>query len=239
MEPPVTVVGDVHLSEREPEVAERFRDFLASLEGRGGTLVLLGDLFDLWAGREQSREPFARGVLEAIARVAASGVRTAFVPGNRDFTFDGADGLALEVWPDLVRTSWGGRNVLLTHGDLLCTADRGYLRMRGLLRSGAGRVTISACPYAVRAWFARGLRRHSDRSGRHSPGARLGIDYGRATEWMEAHGADLLVAGHVHTGVHHRLPGPVPREVLVLRDWDHGGGGVVRFDGRRVRLERP
>jgi UDP-2,3-diacylglucosamine hydrolase len=144
----------------------------------------------------------------------------------------------MERWPDAVRTRWGSREVLLTHGDLLCTEDRGYLAMRRLLRSAAAGTGMHVLPFAARARVAEGLRGVSDRSWRRSPGARAGIDYGAAARWMAAAGVDVLVAGHVHTGVHHRLGGEPPRDVYVLKDWDRSGG-VVRFDGERITLGPP
>jgi UDP-2,3-diacylglucosamine hydrolase len=236
MEPPVTVVGDVHASSAHPDIQRRFLAFLAEQEGRGGTLVLLGDIFDAWVGRAQAREPAERPVLDALRRLAGSGVRLCFQPGNRDFPFDGADGLAIDVWPDLVRTTWGTQRVLLTHGDLLVSGDPAYLRLRAVLRSRLftwGRRRL--VPYALLARIARGLRRTSSRALMTKDRRLLDIDYVLAREWLEAADADVLVAGHVHTGVHHRLPGARPRDVLVLKDWDHRGG-IVRWDGRRVAL---
>ncbi|HEY6506800.1 MAG TPA: hypothetical protein VIY56_02230, partial [Vicinamibacterales bacterium] len=63
----------------------------------------------------------------------------------------------------------------------------------------------------------------------------LDIDYGLARTWLTTTGADVLVAGHVHTGVHHRVPAEKPLDVLVLKDWDHRGG-VVKWDGRTIAL---
>lgn len=234
----MTVVADVHLSEHEPHAARRFVEMLHGLAGKGGTLAILGDLFDWWAGPETGRRPFEASILGALRLTADSGVRIAFVPGNRDFAFRAEDGLKVEPWPDLVRTRWGDRTVLLTHGDLLCSADRAYLRMRRFLRSGLARLGFRVFPWRLRAYLATGLRRHSARSGRHTRGAMLGIDYGDAVAWLAAHDADVLVAGHVHTGVHHRLPGTPPKDVYVLKDWDRIAN-VVRFDGSRVSFVAP
>jgi UDP-2,3-diacylglucosamine hydrolase len=175
-------------------------------------------------------------VLDALRRVAASGVRLCFQAGNRDFGFDGVDGLEVSLWPDLVRTTWGSRRVLLTHGDLLVSGDRGYLLLRRVLRSWLfmwGRRNL--VPYPLLAGIARGLRRTSTRSLSYKDLRLLDIDYALARAWLEAADADVLVAGHVHTGVHHRLPGERTRDVLVLKDWDHRGG-IVRWDGRSVGL---
>lgn len=234
---PVTVVGDVHLSEAHPESTARFLGCLAGLEGRGGTLVLLGDVFDWWVGRGQEREPLSREVATALGRLAAAGTRLCFQPGNRDFAFAGLPGVAIEVWPDLVRTTLGGRRALLTHGDLLVSGDPAYLRLRRALRSGWARLGLRILPYALLTRLARALRRSSMRALRAKDRRALDIDYGLARCWLEQAGAQVLVAGHVHTGVHHRLRAPAPLDVLVLKDWDRVGG-VVRADADRVWLER-
>lgn len=232
---PVTVVGDVHLSPRRPEVERRFVAWLDARARRGGTLVLLGDLFDWWVGRGQERDPALAGVLAALARVAAAGVTLCFQPGNRDFAFRGAPGVPLTLWPDVVRTRVGGRAVLFTHGDLLVSGDRSYLALRRVLRSGPVAFGLRSLPYGWLARIARGLRRVSARAIRRKDRRVLDIDYALARRWLEAGEADVLVAGHVHTGVHHRLRGTPAREVLVLRDWD-GSPNVIAFEGGRPAL---
>ena len=238
MEPTVVVVGDVHLSPEDPAGAARFDAWLASLAGRCSTLVLLGDLFDYWVGRRQGSEPLPRQVLSRLASLSKAGTRLAFLAGNRDYAFDGADGLDVAIWPDVVRTRWGSRTVVMTHGDLLCTADARYQSMRRFLRSRPARGALAALPHRAATYLARGLRDLSLRETRRKPYASMGIDYGVARAWLTAYDADVLVAGHVHTGVHHRLPGDRPRDVLVLKDWE-GGGGVVRWDGASVALVPP
>jgi UDP-2,3-diacylglucosamine hydrolase len=238
MDPGVVVVGDVHLSPEHEEPASRFEAFLAGLAPEVKTLVLLGDIFDYWIGRKQAADPFAARFLRALRAVAARGTRLAFLAGNRDYAFDGADGLDVEIWPDVVRTRWGARTVVLTHGDLLCSADLRYQRMRRLLRSRGARATLAALPHGAATYLARGLRDLSEREVRRKPYASMGLDYGLARTWLEGYGADVIVAGHVHTGVHHRIGGASARDVLVLRDWERGGGVVV-WDGASIRLTPP
>ena len=235
---PVCVVGDVHLTPAQPDVQRAFLAFLERWNGAGGTLVLLGDIFDYWVSRSQQHDADVKPMLDALRAKARAGVRITFIPGNRDFLFTGADDLDVEVWPDLVRTSWGDRTVLLTHGDLLCTADHEYLSMRKKLRS---RWFLGVFP-RLPDWFvhraARWLRGKSKKAKQRKSPSAMGLDYGAAGAWMQAHGADLLVAGHVHTGVNHRLPGTPIRDVMVLKDWERGGS-VVHFDGQRVVHEPP
>ncbi len=235
---PVVVAGDVHLSPDHPDVADRFEAFLGGLAGRCASLVLLGDVFDWWVGRRQAEEAFAKRFVSALSALVRAGTRVAFQGGNRDYAFDGAEGLDVELWPDVVRTRWGTRTVVITHGDLLCTGDGRYQAMRRLLRSRPARAGLAALPHGAATWLARGLRDLSEREVARKPYASMGLDYALAKAWLEGYGADVLVAGHVHTGVHHRLPGERPTEVFVVKDWE-AGGGVVRFDGRSIELRSP
>ena len=237
MSAPVTVVGDVHLTPTDPEVAEQFLVFLNEMESVGGHLVLLGDVFDWWVGGRQVNEPFEKDILDALRAVSAAGVTLAFQAGNRDYPFAGAPGLSIDIWPDVVRTNWGDRKVVLSHGDLLCTADRSYLRMRRFLRSRPAMAGVRLLPYGAATTCAEGLRNISRRAVPRKPKKHLGIDYGEAARWLEAYEADVLVLGHVHTGVHHRIDGARPGEVLVLSDW-HAAPNAIRFDGDRIALER-
>lgn len=235
---PLRVVGDVHLCAEQPRVVEQFLAYVASLEGTGGSLVMLGDLFDLWAGRRQQGDAVPRRVLEALRALAAAGTRLSFLPGNRDFEFDGADGLPIDLWPDPVRTRYGERVVLFTHGDQLCTSDLAYLALRRFIYSPYARILDALLPYGTKRWMGEAARDISRRATRVKARRTMDIDYGEALRWMAHYDADVLVAGHVHTGVHHRHLGPPAREILVLKDWDRGGS-VIRFEGQRFALERP
>src|SRR5262245_45752458 len=196
MEPPVVVVGDVHLSPEHPDVSSRFEAWLDGLTGRAKRLVLLGAVFDYWVGRRQAEDSLPRRIVERLKGLAAAGTRISFLGGNRDFAFDGVPGVEIEVWPDVVRTGWGAKRVLLTHGDLLCTADARYQRMRRVLRSRPARAALSTMPHGAAVYLARGLRDLSEREVRRKPYASMGIDYGLAKSWLDRYDVDVIVAGH-------------------------------------------
>lgn len=241
---PVAVAGDVHLAADEPQVRDAFVAFVHERAREGGTLVLLGDLFDFWCGPRQAQDPFLVPVFEALRAAAGAGVQLAFQAGNRDFGFEAAEGIEMAFWPDVVRTEAGGRRLLLTHGDLLCVHDRGYQKLRRVLRrrGGAPRTWLRAMPYRFARYLAEGTRRASMRATRRKRRSYMDIDYGTARRWMEQAGVDVLIAGHVHTGVHHVLAAAdaegTSREILVLKDWERGGG-VVLLDDDGLRLVPP
>ena len=235
---PLHVVGDVHLCPEEPEVVEAFLRFVEGLEGGGGTLVLLGDIFDPWVGKDHQEEPIPARALAILKRIQDSGVHVVFMLGNRDVGFRGVDVLDLAIWPDPVVTTLGDRRVLFTHGDQLCTADHGYQAMRRFIHGAGGKALEHGLPFKARRWLGEGTRRLSKRETGKKPRADMGIDYGEALRWMDQHDAQAIVAGHVHTGVHHKHPGPPEREILVLKDWERGGS-VITFDGEALAQRRP
>ena len=235
---PLRVVGDVHLCPEEPEVLEAFVAWLETLEGQGGSLVLLGDIFDLWVGKQQQEDPVPARVLAVMKRLQDSGVQLIYMLGNRDVGFRGVDPVDFEIWPDPVVTVLGDRRVLFTHGDQLCTADHGYQAMRRFLNGAGGKALEHGLPFKARRWLGEGTRGLSKRETGRKPRADMGIDYGEALHWMEKHEAEAIVAGHVHTGVHHRHPGPPVREILVLKDWERGGS-IITFDGETLEQVTP
>ena len=83
--------------------------------------------------------------------------------------------------------------------------------------------------------MGKALRGASKRTTHRAPRGVLGLDYAEARRWLEGLGAQLLVAGHVHTGVHHRLLAAGGGDVIVLRDWDRGGN-AIRYDERGTQL---
>lgn len=234
---PLRVVGDIHLCDEQPEVEAAFLAYVDTIEGTGGTLVLLGDVFELWVGTPMQADALPRRVLARLQALIDAGTAVKFMVGNRDVAFRGADGFAAELWPDPVRTTLGTRTVVFTHGDQLCTADRGYQALRRFFYGPGGRV-LERLPFRVKRWLGEGTRRLSQKETGKKPRADMGIDYGEALRWLDAYGADALVAGHVHTGVHQRHAGPPVREVLVLKDWERGGS-VITWDGQALRLSGP
>ena len=235
---PLRVVGDVHLCLEDMEVMDQFLAWLASLEGTGGSLILLGDVFDLWVGPPQQHDELPKHVLGCIKRVVQAGTKVFFMPGNRDLVFRGVDSVELELLTDPVRMSVDGKRVCFTHGDQLCTADVGYQAMRKFLYGPGGWVLEHLVPWPAQRWMGVGMRNLSRRETGRKSRTVMDIDYGEALKWMQGYEVEVLVAGHVHTGLRHRHPGPPEREIVVLKDWERGGS-VVTFEEGAIRHEAP
>ena len=83
--PPTLFVSDLHLSRERPALVEAFQALLAGPARQAAALYVLGDLFDIWLGDDQLRDPLAADVAAALAASANAGVRVYLQHGNRDF----------------------------------------------------------------------------------------------------------------------------------------------------------
>src|SRR5690606_23709655 len=124
-------ISDLHLGGRDARTVGLFLDLLGGEARRARALYILGDLFEAWIGDDDD-DPALRPIVAALRALTETGVDCAIMHGNRDFLlgerFAAATGTRL--LGDFERVEVAGEHVLLTHGDLLCTDETRYLRLR-------------------------------------------------------------------------------------------------------------
>ncbi len=198
--PEAIIFSDAHVSQTSPQGAASLERFLADVCPSAQRVFILGDLFDFWFGPKQAKfEPY-KGVLEAIGALAGAGTEVTFYHGNRDFYID--EELARRFSFKLVRDysieEICGRKMLLCHGDMLCTNDVRYHRMRAFLRHPATERLLRHLPSLLARIAARRFRAHSKRVVAAKPQWVLGINDEAVAEHF-ALGADTIVCGHTHS----------------------------------------
>ena len=127
-------IADLHLAADKPATKEAFFKFLKNDAARFSELVILGDLFEFWAGDDHA--PAYADILEALKAFFLNGHRIYVMHGNRDFLlgkgFTAATGAQLIADPIPVQV--GFDHILLSHGDMWCTLDPEYQQFRATLR---------------------------------------------------------------------------------------------------------
>jgi len=237
-------ISDLHLSKTAPRRTQAFRAFCAGIPEDAGALFILGDLFDYWIHWRQMEESPAAEAFSALSELVRRGVRVYCMPGNRDFALSPAvlERFGIQALSDPSILCLDGENVLLTHGDLLCTEDRSYQGFRRVIRHPVLLAALRALPYPMLQGLARILRRSSRRAvarkDRHitdvsAEGLRqafLGQGPFHAAEVPFAR----LVHGHTHRPQQETLPGLGER--LVLGDWREDGAYFASHDRSGWRL---
>ncbi|MGH8203912.1 MAG: UDP-2,3-diacylglucosamine diphosphatase, partial [Steroidobacteraceae bacterium] len=223
--------SDLHLDPSTPEIADRFRRFLAGPVRGAHSLFLLGDLFEAWIG-DDDPEPAHRAVIAAIAAVAASGTLVHVMRGNRDFMLGErfcADAGAILLDDPVIVEHAGGR-LLLTHGDGLCVDDRAYQRLRALVRDAGVRAGFARLPIDARRRLASEAREGSREHLASAAGYITDVNRAAVESVFRGAGVDLMIHGHTHRpGVHRLDVDGATRTRVVMGAW-HDAAEVVRWD---------
>lgn len=223
--------SDLHLDPATPEIAARFRRFLAGPARDARSLYLLGDLFEAWIG-DDDPEPAHREVVDSLADLAARGTLVYVMRGNRDFLvgerFCRESGALLLDDPAIVAVA--GTRVLLSHGDGLCVGDAAYQRLRALVQDPGVRRGFARLPLASRRRLATEARAGSREHLTTAPAYITDVSQAAVEALMHAAGVDLMIHGHTHRpGVHHFRSDGRDRTRIVLGDW-HASASVLHWD---------
>jgi UDP-2,3-diacylglucosamine hydrolase len=197
--PPCYVISDAHLGVAPLAIEKALVAFLRGLQGRAGSLVINGDLFDFWFEWKSVIPRSSFRALAALADLRESGMPVLYVAGNHDCWGDEIlrrdIGVEYHVGP--WRGGLAGWNARVEHGDgLRDREDRGYRMVKPVMRN---RLAIRAFRALHPDWASRLAQGSSDtsrnyRSKDEGRGLRaIAMDQLAAEPELE-----LLVFGHSH-----------------------------------------
>jgi UDP-2,3-diacylglucosamine hydrolase len=243
---PLLVASDLHLSPQDPEGVARFVRFAAGPARAAGTVILAGDLFEVWTHPSQAGEPGLRPVFDAIRGLIAAGVRVGFIEGNRDFEASPAlRAVGVEILDDVVVVEGGAApgglplRVVITHGDRLCVRDVRYQAFRRFARGETVRHLLRCAPAVIAGSGGRAARAGSRMETARKTYGDMGLDAVAVAGLLRSSDADVLVCGHVHWGRCHRIDvDGRTRDVIVLGAWDSGDASYARIAAGRAEFVR-
>jgi UDP-2,3-diacylglucosamine pyrophosphatase LpxH len=241
-QPDILVVADVHLNGADPEALEAFLAFLRRETVGCGTLILLGDLFDLWLGPPALQEPHHRVLVDTLADLRRRGLVLAYCEGNRDLFVARYFGESLfhMATEGAIVLNQGGRRFVMIHGDRLNRIDYNYRLWNRLVRNDAVRLLLRTLPSSLTLKLAAALERSLRSTNRRFRTYFPQYQCERFARRQFGLGADVVLLGHFHQRLTFRYdadeaPGG---EVQVLPDWLSrraalriGPGGEVRTVG--------
>ncbi|MCU0951813.1 MAG: UDP-2,3-diacylglucosamine diphosphatase, partial [Burkholderiaceae bacterium] len=219
-------ISDLHLNAAQPATRAAFARFVHEVAPRFAELVILGDLFEYWAGDDDD-DATGREVAALLKALAGRGTRVFVMHGNRDLLlgrdFCAAAGATLLADPTLARIGSGehAERVLLSHGDAWCTRDAPYMQFRAQARNPAFQAQFLSQPLLARRAFI-GQARAASEAGKASKAMDImDVTPDEVEQALRAAGVTLLIHGHTHRPDTHRfaLDGQ-PAQRWVLPDWD-------------------
>lgn len=232
-------ISDLHLGAHQPGITQLFLHFLTHQARQAEALYILGDLFETWIGDDHQTR-FNTTIIAALETLVASGVRTYFMPGNRDFLIGQRfiQQTGCHYLPDPSIMDLYGQSVLLTHGDSLCILDKNYLRYRCWSRYHSVQSLFLKLPIALRQKIANRLRRieHTITPEHNNP---YDVVMSHLFQCLNQYpNSTLIIHGHTHQPCI-QLIQQESRLIkrFVLSDWqDNQGNVLVALPNRNFEL---
>lgn len=223
-------IADLHLQASRPDLTAVFHRYLQGPAREAQALYILGDLFEYWIGDDGSL-PDYQDTIQALAKLASSGVNLFFMRGNRDFAVGPAfaQTAGLRILCDPLVIDLYGTPTLLTHGDILCSDDTEHQKFRANYTDPAWRARMLKLPKFVRRAAARRARARSKANTRNLPADIMDVNSGSVRNFMHEYGATRLIHGHTHRPQRHSVDiDGQTGERWVLADWR----SAAETDGR-------
>jgi len=231
-------ISDLHLEAERPDIARQFLSFLEQEASEADDLYILGDLFEAWVGDDDPNTHYFT-IKRALRKVVDKGIPVYFMHGNRDFMIGKgfANETGVEILKDPYKVQMYGQKVLLSHGDVLCTDDVQYQRVRKMTRDPDWKKTILARPLKDRLRMAEEARRQSLEQTINKSMEIMDVNQEAVELAIEKFQVDILLHGHTHRPAIHEIDlGRRKAKRIVLGDW-YTQGSVVRWDTRGPELE--
>jgi UDP-2,3-diacylglucosamine hydrolase len=224
-------ISDLHLEADRPEIGAQFLAFLDNEARDAEALYILGDFFEAWVGDDDPDEYYAT-IKESLRDLVGHGVPVYFMHGNRDFMIGEkfAAETGVTILPDPCPTELYGKQVLLSHGDALCTDDVEYQQVRAMTRNPDWQAAMLAKPLEERLAIAAHARAESKARNATLDEEIMDVNDAAVRAIIGEHGVDILLHGHTHRPAIHEVEvdDRIARRV-VLGDW-YEQGSVLRWD---------
>lgn len=217
---PCLFISDLHLDDSRPWVVEALSKFLDD-QTHVSALFILGDLFEFWIGDDDD-SALADRVARMLLRFSEQGPKVYIMHGNRDFLIGEhyASRCGAELLADPCKLSLGQNELLLSHGDALCTRDTEYQAFRKIARSPDWQAQMLEQDLPTRRQLAAQLRAASKDAGSRKADDIMDVTESEVVDLMHASNCAALIHGHTHRPMQHQHE---TGKRWVLGDWDSFG----------------
>ena len=232
-------ISDLHLSAQRPDITLRFQHFIENDLNDIETLYILGDLFEYWIGDDATDVLGLREIINALKQLSDSGIKGFFISGNRDFLigeqFSHETGFS--ILPDETVIELGGRQVVILHGDSLCTDDVIHQQFRKeMMCNPEFHQYALSMPIPERIETAKKLRGMSAEHKSEISEEIMDVNENAVVQLFEQKGVTQMIHGHTHRpNIHLHTTSQGEAERIVLGDW-YSQSSFLTHDGAGFRL---
>ena len=223
-------IADLHLCETRPDISACFLRFLKNDAIHAERLYILGDLFEAWVGDDDD-SAYLKTISKALTTLADYGTKISYIHGNRDFLLGKryAKQAAMTLLPEVDLVDVYGQNVVIMHGDTLCTHDVDYQAFRKKSRAWWWQKMVKSLPLFLRKKIAADYRKKSAMATALKAQEIMDVTPSEVVDCLEQYHSQLLIHGHTHRpAVHELIANNKPAKRIVLGDWYEQGAWLKR-----------
>jgi UDP-2,3-diacylglucosamine hydrolase len=223
---PVTYfIADLHLTQSRPDISACFLRFLKHDAIEAEKLYILGDLFEAWIGDDDD-SPFVKTISSALNSLSSFGTKIYFIHGNRDFLLGKkfAKQSGMELLPEVDLIELYGQEVVIMHGDTLCTRDVDYQKFRKKSRTWWWQFFMTSLPLFIRKKIAQNYRDKSASATMLKSQEIMDVTPSEVVDCLSQYHTQLLIHGHTHKPfIHDLVANGKKAQRIVLGDWYEQG----------------
>ena len=194
------IIADLHLSNKRPQYTQALKNFFKCLKSND-KVIIAGDLFDFFVGldpKDHLYQEIRNITLDGLNR----GIKTFFICGNRDFLLDkkAARFFNFELVKNYYIEKYNKSNVLILHGDQLCTNDKEFQRFRKITNNKILQCIFMHMPLSLRNKVGEKVRNKSQNLDpiRNKDQKLFGLVDSTCKKYLQDNNCNILIHGHFH-----------------------------------------
>jgi UDP-2,3-diacylglucosamine hydrolase len=216
-------ISDLHLEESRADISEAFFSFVQNKIKDIDEFYILGDFFEVWIG-DDFQSPFVDSIKNELKAISSRVTKCYFQHGNRDFLVGQqfAQETGFQILDEIHSFTHNEQNIIVMHGDSLCTLDTEYMNARQILRSDLFIQDVMSKSIEERLVLAEQLRAASIDANSGKQMEIMDVTPEEVVSVMEHYKADILIHGHTHRPKVHEVAtqhNPQAKRI-VMSDWE-------------------
>ena len=223
MDLPIYFISDAHLavhkSKAEDQKQEKLTRFFRHVSKTGGTLYVLGDLFDFYFEYPHVIPKMYFQIYHELYTLKKAGVSLHYMLGNHDYWVQ--DFISGQLFDTIYKEDSiqdiHGKKFYLTHGDGIISWDVGYRILKATIRNPIFiwlyRWIHPTIGFGFANWISK-KGQHYEHSDKHNE--KILNELESFAKPHIANGVDYVITGHYHQATDHSIN---EGKLLILGDW--------------------
>lgn len=226
----ILLISDIHLSNKKPNVVKGFLHFLNHYAIKAQALYILGDLFEIWLG-DDHHNSLHTNIAKSLKNLHKKQIPCYFIHGNHDFLLRSryANLCGITLLPnEQVLKLTSGKNVVILHGDSLCTNDRKYKKFKKILNCHILQEVFLSLPLFIRLGIFNIINYCFIQVKKDVSKKKLNIHTQTVIDILIKNKSEIMIHGHTHQPAVHNIlfSKKIYFKRIVLGCWNQYGSMV-------------